>query len=428
MLIEDIILGVGKTILQVMAVSWWVILPVGLFFIWNEFWLWGKNRIFRKNMKWMIVEIKIPRNIEKTPKAMESVFSALHAIRFKTPDFEDKYFRGEESMWFTCELVGYAGGVHFFIRFPAAARNLVESAIYSEYPDAEIVESDDYTKLMPDVLPNDIYDLWGQDFVLAKEDAYPIRTYEFFEESVSERRLDPISAITEAMSRLKEGEAAWIQYLLRPVSDSWKKEGEAIRDKIMQRKKEEKKGFIQEFVEGFIQFLKNLSFAAAEHPIWSSEVKKEEKFKMLHLSPGETNILKGIENKISKSGFESAIRFLYIDKRDSFTSANVSAIGIALRQFNTQDMNSFKSISETMTKVTGRIFTTKGWFRKNKLFYKKRVIYDLYKLRWFPPECSIMNTEELATVFHFPIISVESPLLRRLDTRKGEPPANLPIK
>ena len=81
-----------------------------------------------------------------------------------------------------------------------------------------------------------------------------------------------------------------------------------------------------------------------------------------------------------------------------------------------------------MTKVTGRIFTTKGWFRENKLFYKKRVIYDLYRLRLFPPECSIMNTEELATVFHFPIISVESPLLRRLDTRKGEPPANLPIK
>ena len=126
MIFEDIAFGISKTILQVIAVSWWVILPVGLFFIWNEFWLWGKNRIFRKNMKWMIVEIKIPRNIEKTPKAMESVFSALHAIRFKTPDFEDRYFRGEEPMWFSCELVGYAGGVHFFIRFPALARNLVE--------------------------------------------------------------------------------------------------------------------------------------------------------------------------------------------------------------------------------------------------------------------------------------------------------------
>lgn len=402
-------------------------MPLGLFYVWNEFWLWGKRLLFIKGMKWTIVEIKIPRNIEKTPKAMESVFSALHAIRFKTPDFEDRYFRGEVPMWFTCELVGYAGGVHFFIRFPASARNLVESAIYSEYPDAEITEAEDYTKLMPDVLPNDTYDLWGQDFVLAKENAYPIRTYEFFEESVSERRLDPISAITEAMSRLKEGEAAWIQYILRPVPDSWKKEGEAIRDKIMQRKKEEKKGPFEELVDGIFQFFKNLFLAVAIYPVWPSEEKKEEKFKMLHLSPGENLILKGIENKISKLGFEAAIRFLYIDKRDSFTSANVSAIGSAFRQFNTQDMNSFKPISETMTKVTGRIFTTKGWFRKNKLFYKKRVIFDLYKLRFFPPECSIMNTEEMATVFHFPIISVEAPLLRRVESRRGEPPPNLPL-
>ena len=428
MIFEDIVFGISKTILQVLAVSWWVILPVGLFFIWNEFWLWGKNRLFKRKMKWMILEIKIPRNIEKTPKAMESVFSALHAIRYKGVDLEDKYFRGEETMWFTCELVGYAGGVHFFIRFPEAARNLVESAIYSEYPDAELVESEDYTKLMPDVLPSDIYDVWGQDFVLARESAYPIQTYEFFEENVSERRLDPISAITEAMSRLKEGEAMWIQYLIRPVPDDWKKEGEAIRDKMMERKKESPRGFIQGLVEGLVQFLKNLSFAAAEHPVWLAEAKKEEKFKMLHLSPGENNVLKGVERKISKLGFECALRLLYIDKQDSFTMANVSAVSGALKQFNTLDMNSFKTLGETITFVTSKLFTTASWFRKNKVFIRKRMIYDLYRLRWFPPKCSILNTEELATIFHFPIISVESPLLRRLDTRKGEPPANLPVR
>ncbi|MBI5731892.1 MAG: hypothetical protein HY982_00850 [Candidatus Magasanikbacteria bacterium] len=49
-------------------------------------------------------------------------------------------------------------------------------------------------------------------------------------------------------------------------------------------------------------------------------------------------------------------------------------------------------------------------------------------MRWFPPKASILNTEELATVFHFPIVTVESPLLRRLETRKGEPPANIPFR
>jgi len=423
MYFEDVIWGIGRTIIQVIAVGWWVILPLGLFYIWNDFWVWGKNRLWRRGVKWMMLEIKIPRNIEKTPKAMESIFSSLHVMQ-KGIGFEDIYFKGEESPWFTCELVGYEGGVHFFIRFMAIYRNLVESVIYSEYPDAELTEAEDYTKLMPDIIPSDVYDMWGQDFILAKPNPYPIKTYEFFEENVSERRLDPISAIMEIMSRLREGEAIWLQYLIRPVSDGWKEEGDELRDKMMQRQKESPK---LSLLGGLFQFFKNLSFAVAEYPVWPEEAKKDDKMRMPQLSPGERNVLEGVENKISKLGFETAIRFLYIDRQDSFTAANVSAVGGALRQFNTQDMNSFKPIKETITMVTSKIFTTQSWFRKNKIFLRKRRIHDLYKLRWFPPECSIMNTEELATLFHFPIISVEAPLLRRLDTRKGEPPANLPI-
>ena len=55
-------------------------------------------------------------------------------------------------------------------------------------------------------------------------------------------------------------------------------------------------------------------------------------------------------------------------------------------------------------------------------------MYDMYKARWFPAnQNSIMNTEELATIFHFPLVSVGAPMLRRVETRKGEPPAHLPI-
>ena len=56
-------------------------------------------------------------------------------------------------------------------------RNLVENAIFSQYPDAELHEVEDYTKRLPQVLPNAEYDLFGADFTLQKEDAYPIRTY-----------------------------------------------------------------------------------------------------------------------------------------------------------------------------------------------------------------------------------------------------------
>ena len=425
----EVVFGIGKTILQVLALSWWAILPLGLFFVWQEFWVWGLNRLWRKSIEWMVLEIKIPRNILKTPKAMENIFSALHAVYATDPGFEDKYFKGSDLLWFTFELVGYAGGVHFYVRCPKQHRNLIESAIYAEYPDAELSEAEDYTELMPQILPNDIYDLWGNDFVLAKENPYPIKTYEYFEAPVEEQRLDPIAAITEVMSRLREGEAIWLQYLLRPVPDSgWKKEGEEIRDKIMQRKKEAKPGFFELVIDGLFQFLKNLTFAPTEYPVWPADGGKEEKGKLLQLSPGERNVLEAVENKISKLGFEAAIRFIYIDKQDSFTPSNIAAVNGAFRQFNTQDMNGFKPVSDTITFVTSKKLTTKSWFRKQKLHVRKRLIYDMYKLRWFPPKHSILNTEELATIFHFPLVTVEAPLLRRLETRKGEPPSNLPIR
>jgi len=424
MMIEIPYQEIFGVVLRVLRVSWWIILPVGLFFIWNELWVWGLHNLWKRSLQWTLLEIKIPKNVLKTPKAMENVFSALHAIYVKNFGWEDKYFKGESFQWFTCELVGYAGGVAFYIRCPKIQRNLVESAIYSEYPDAEVIEAEDYTDLLPDVVPNDVYDLYGQDFILAKSNPYPIKTYEFFEAKVEEQRLDPISAMTEVMSRLKEGEAIWIQILAKPVPDDWKKEGEEIRDKIMQRKKPSQGD--GGWAGGLMQFLRNLFIALIEHPSWSADA-QEEKFKMLHLSPGEQNVLKGIENKISKLGFETVVRFVYIDRKDSFSWANISAINGAIRQLNTQDMNGFKVLGDTVTFVTSRKFTYKSWFRKRRVLYKKRMIYDMYKLRWFPGKNSILNTEELATIFHFPLVSVGAPMLRRIETRKGEPPAHLPI-
>lgn len=424
-----IVLGIAKTTWQVFAVSWWLVMPVALFFIWRDFWLWGLNRLWKKSINWTLLEIKIPRNILKTPKAMENIFSSLHAIYTVDMEFEDRYFKGADLLWFTCELVGYAGGVHFYIRCAKSHRNLIESAIYSEYPDAEISESEDYVETMPTVLPNETYDLWGSDFILSKPDPFPIRTYEFFEANVDEQRLDPISAITEVMSRLREGEAIWLQYLVKPLSSAkFKTEGEALRDKMMQRKKVVVKTGLEAFVGGIGEFIFNLFSAPREYPKWAEPPKKEEGFKMVNLSPGEKNILEAIDNKISKHCFETVIRFIYIDRADSFTASNVAAINGAFKQFGTQDLNAFRPFKDTMTFVTSKKLTTRSWFRKQKLYVLKRKMYDLYRLRWFPSKASILNTEELATVFHFPLVTVESPLLRRLDTRKGEPPANVPFR
>ena len=413
-----IIFGILNVIWEIIKYGWWVILPVGLFFIFMDFWAWGQRSIFIKNMKWVFLEIKIPGNVLKTPKAMENIFTALHSIYTSDPEPSEVFFEGKVLPWYSFELVGYAGGVSFYVRAPESAKHLVENAIYSEYPDAEISQADDYVNFMPAVLPNDIYDIVGGYYILAKPDPYPIQTYPYFEAQVEEQRLDPVSAITEVMSRLKEGEAIWLQYLIRPIGDSWKKEGEEIRDKMYGRKKPEKKqGFLIGIIDGFLEFIYHLHRAAVVHPEWAEKKASDDKGKAITLSPGERNVVEAIENKIAKYGFQSAIRFIYIDRADEFTQLNVAALAGAFKQFGTQDKNSFK---------TGPKIKIKKWLGQNKL-YPKIALFKDYKSRKFPDKTSILCTEELATVYHFPITSVGSPMLRRVETRKGEPPSNLPV-
>jgi len=424
-----IISGIGKILLEIFKFSWWIISPVILFFIFWDFWLSSARSAYIKKMKWVFLEIKIPGNVLKTPKAMENIFTALHSIYTTDPSWEDINFHGKVLSWYSFEMVGYAGGVSFYVRAPESTRNLIEAAVYSEYPDAEIVPADDYINFMPSVLPNDVYDIWGNDYILAKDNPYPIQTYPYFEANIEEQRLDPISAITEVMSKLKEGEAIWLQYLMRPIGDEWKKEGDEIRDKMYARKKPSAPpSFLMGIINGFFEFMLNLLKGIMEPPTWSDgKAPSDDKSKTATLSPGERNVLEAIENKVSKFGFETVIRFIYIDKKDEFTQLNVAAVSGAFKQFGTQDRNTFKMVSETKTHVTGAMLTTKSWFRKNKIYARKREIYDAYRSRKFPKECSILCTEELATVFHFPLATVGAPMLRRVETRKGEPPSNLPI-
>ena len=169
-------------------------------------------------------------------------------------------------------------------------------------------------------------------------------------------------------------------------------------------------------------FLRNLIKAPFTSPVWSDGEEKEGPATNIgSLTSGEKDVVAAVENKISKLGFEFAVRFVYLDKIDSFTRSNVSAVLGAFRQFNTQNLNAFKPDGSVTTKADFP-------FKAQKIYYRKRRIFDAYKLRLFPKKFSILNIEELATIYHYPTIFVEAPTLKRLESRRGEPPAGLPIE
>jgi len=340
---------------------------------------------------------------------MEAVFANLFGIySFGIKSF-DKYLDGKVDRWISFEIVGHDGGVTFYVRCTKGDKHLVESAIYSHYPEVELVPTIDYVTQFPPILPNDVYDLFGAGYTLTKDNPYPIKTYPAFEEVKDEKRVDPIASLTEAFSKLKADETAWIQLLVSPTGgatgNDLKKEGDTIIKKIIDergRKSKDKDG-------------------------------NEFSFGVSSLTHGDQDIIKGIENKTSKLAFQVTLRFLYLDKRATFSRANIGAIMGSFQQFNTQNMNGLRP-DGSITIFGGYLARFFPWYQKTRVFAKKRRLYDNYINRRFGfsgrlsnEKLPVLNTEELATLFHFPSVAVKAPNLRVLSSRRAGPPINLPI-
>ena len=210
---------VFKLALKIFLEYWWFIPPVALFFIFRGLQLDYVRTKYINSLKWILLEIKIPKEVVKTPKAMEQIFAGLHGTE-GAPNFVEKWFKGEVPDWFSLEIIGKGGDVHFLIRTLENYRNLVEAQIYAQYPDAEIAEVEDYINILPKKIPSDDYDIWGTELLLTKEDAYPIRTYlYFFEAAKEEERIDPLASLSEILSSLSSDEHIWIQILISATDD-----------------------------------------------------------------------------------------------------------------------------------------------------------------------------------------------------------------
>lgn len=422
-----------KIALNIVKEYWWIIAPVALFFIFRELWLEYVRTKYINSLKWTLLEIKLPKEVQKTPKAMEQVFAGLHGVEGE-PNFVEKWFQGETPDWFTLEIISKGGELHFLIRTLEDYRNLVEAQIYAQYPDAEITEVEDYVTILPSKIPSDEYDVWGSEIVLTKEDAYPIKTYPyFFEESKEEERIDPLASLSEILTNLSPSEHIWIQVLVSPVDDKWKEDGEKVVEKLIGKKvKTSERGMILEEAGSWFEVTKDalheLFFGALGPTGASKERGREQTMEnlILYLTPGQREVVTAIERNIAKIGFKTLIRFIYWAKSDIFSKANVAAVIGAFKQFNTQNLNGFKT--------NGKISPSIDYFFKNRReFYRKVKVVNNYKRRYFPHRSFkgrgfVFNTEELATIYHIPGKIVEAPAMPRIEAKKGGPPPGLPTE
>lgn len=416
--------GIIQSILVVWGDVWWFVLPLIAIAVFWEAWKLHLHYQWVTGIKWKLLEIKVPKTILKTPKAMEQIFAAAHAPYTYGVSTYQKYWQGMEEYWFVFELIGRAGETHFYLRTPAQFRNMMESAIYAAYPEAEITEAEDYLEEFPHVLPNETYDLSGFEEILREKNYLPIRTYPMFEEAVEERRIDTIAPLMEAMSKLKNDEQLWFQVLIKPTGENFRKEGEEEINKLMGVEKPKKPSMWPELDLGVT--LGEALSAPFQHPGEAKpahDMKKEKQQRFL-MTPVDKERAEAIHLKISKIAFEATLRFMYIEKREEAADAgHTNSIHGFIRQFNTQNLNQLRP--DKVTSTAG--YTVKGLFKNTRLRGRKHRLF--YQYRHFSPSHheSILNIEELASVFHFPLAVVSTTELEKVESRKGSPPASLPM-
>ncbi|EKE14886.1 MAG: hypothetical protein ACD_12C00255G0001, partial [uncultured bacterium] len=352
-LLQDPLVSLG-----IIIKSLWWLLPV--YFIPYFIYEWRlniKKEQYEKNLKPILLAVDVPQELEPNLKAVEQIFAQLAGIQTKGTLYE-RFFKGEFQPRFSLEIISVEGYVQFLFWTPTKFRDLIEAAIYAQYPDAEITEVEDYTKNIPFNFSRKKYTLWGTEFRLQNKDVFPIRTYPQFEYSLSQQLADPMAALLEILSKLKKGEQIWIQLVISPVDDKWKKRAKRVIEQIISGKKPSGPlesildlpgTIISGVVESFTWISEGAFWQTAE------EDKKDELLiggRIMNLTPGEKGKIESIEMKISKLGFRTKFRMVYFAQNEVYEKGrgSVAVIG-AIKQFNTLNLNGFKSDKKIATRA-----------------------------------------------------------------------------
>ena len=154
------------------------IAPVWLPFLlvggaWTLWVIWKRSE-FIARQKYVLLEVKAPRNLVKTPLAMEAVLSGMHLSPGEATWYK-KFILGGVRPYWSLEIASIEGQVHFYIWTRTNFRRIVEAQIYSQYPGAQLVETVDYTRTLS--ASADEWAILGCDFVHTDANPIPIKTY-----------------------------------------------------------------------------------------------------------------------------------------------------------------------------------------------------------------------------------------------------------
>ncbi|MFW5888732.1 MAG: hypothetical protein ACOCVY_03390, partial [Patescibacteria group bacterium] len=323
---------------------------------------------------------------EEIAKA-ETVFASIGGLKAQK-GFSARLFGRDDQ--FSFEIVANKGKISFYVVAPKKMGRYIEQQIHAHYPEAAIEETDDYNIFHPNGASLAGYVKTARSFV------FPLKTYNKME-------ADPMNSLVNVMSKLEKEEGMTIQILVRSALGSWHKRSAQVAREITSGKSpaEALRANKMNKVMFFLGEVVNAAKPTSDQKNQSDETPKK-------LSSMEEEMVKGIEEKNYKAGLDVNIRVVVGAKDKGKAGVYLNNIDNAFGQYNYYEYgNSVKS------KIPSR-------------YKQKRLINDFIYRRFSDKIGFLLNTEELAGIYHFPIRGTDIPNILWLTAKHAPAPADLP--
>ena len=326
------------------------------------------------------------QNIQEDIAIAETIFASIGGLRSER-GFRAWLFGREDH--FSFEIVASEKLISFYvISNPVQARYL-QQQIQAHYPDASMEEVDDYNIFHPDA------SVLGGLMITKKHYIFPLKTYKSMDD-------DPLNSILNVMSKLEMNEGMSVQYVVRSGYGSWHRQaGEVVRKAYQTSSVSEAFSGLgrNKILAGFIELLKVSKPKKPEDLNTPVEQKK--------LTSMEEEMLKEIETKNSKAGLDVNIRVVVSARDKGQAQVYLDNIANVMSQYNHYDYgNNFNSR-----------FIKRG---------QKKIIHDYIYRRFDEKTSCLLNTEELASMYHFPLKGAETPNIVWLTARHSAVQSDIP--
>lgn len=403
-----------------------VLLPFGLFVVFWKKWIHYIRFDFWFGQEFVLLHVELPPEVTKSPAAMELVLTGLHNSGGEGT-FIARIWEGKFMAVSSLELVAEAGRIGYYMHVRKAFKDVTESRIYGQFPEARVTEVEDYAPKLR--FSPETHDMWGTEYMKTKPSAYPIKTYFDWElnqnPDTPETKVDPMTNVFELFNSLRQGEYIWVQIIIHAhKQDQWygfyfPSTKKKFEEEATQAVKDITKAAIQR-TQGLLDDLKVADSAAKARAAERGGAQ---------LTQGESFYIGSIERGMGKLVFDCGIRGLYIGEKGAYNGSRIGQMVNLWAPFKAgqagqaimpkRGINIFDYPWQDWNNIRRRLIQKQlyFWYKHRAYFYGTPLDQDYF----------MMTTEELASLWHFPSSQVKTPSLERVPSRVSEAPTNLPV-